>query len=491
MRTLIWTLCLAATAAADVRLAGIFGDDMVLQQGRKIPVWGRADPGEEIKVSFSDQSATTKADRDGRWRVELGPFMIQGGRLLIVEGATNRIEYTHVCVGEVWVCSGQSNMNWPVARANDAKREIEESYSPRLRLYTVPRRVAGEPMEDVAGSWVICGPETVGSFSAVAYYFGRELRELGIPVGLVHASWGGTPAEAWTSPGALEKDPKLHPIVKRWDDALARFPKAQAKFQEAIAAWQKSGRKGRRPRPPLGPKHPHRAGGLYNGMIAPLVDFPVRGVIWYQGESNAARAAEYRTLFPALIRDWRARWKHDGMYFFFVQLANFKFVQVGPVESQWAELREAQRLTLTEPATAMAVTIDIGEARDIHPKNKQEVGRRLALPALALIHGQKVVYSGPMYASHEVRAQRIILRFTHVGGGLRTRDGKPLNGFAIAGADGKYRWARCRIEGDTVVVWALLMRAPKSVRYAWADNPVCNLINKEGLPASPFQTDGS
>ncbi|MHC4670466.1 MAG: sialate O-acetylesterase [Planctomycetota bacterium] len=491
LATLLAVCLLAAAAQAEVTLAGIFGDDMVLQQDAVLAIWGRAAPGERVRVTLAGRTARTEADADGRWRVELGPFRASAGRTLTVAGR-NRITLHRVCIGEVWLCSGQSNMQWPVRRSAHADREIAGARDPRLRLYTVPRHVAGEPREDVQGKWAVCGPETVASFSAVAYFFGRRLRaDLKIPVGLIHASWGGTPAEAWTSRAALEAAPVLRPILERWDRTLAAWPAKRAAHEARLEAWQQQAEAARaagtkpppRPRAPPGPDHPHRASGLFHGMIAPLRPFAIRGVIWYQGESNAGRAEQYQTLFPTLIRDWRRAWGRGDFPFLYVQLANFRAVVTEPGESAWAELRDAQRHALAEPNTAMAVAVDIGEARDIHPKNKQEVGRRLALAAQALAYAgarprqEKVVFSGPLYESHAVRGREVVVRFRHVGGGLAARDGDALRGFAVAGADRRFLRAQARLE------------RPVAVRYAWADNPVCNLINAEGLPASPFRTD--
>jgi sialate O-acetylesterase len=402
----------------------------------------------------------------------------------------NRIVLERVFVGEVWVCSGQSNMAWPVERSDGAAKELAELVNPRLFLYTVRHDVAAAPGRTAGGKWVRASPESVAKFSAVAYYFGKRLGEkLGVPVGLIHSSWGGTPAEAWTRRRTLAGNEVTAPIVTRWDAAIEAYPRKLAEWKAAVAKWEAAGSKGRKPPPPPGPGHPHRASGLYNGMIAPLVPYAIRGAIWYQGESNAGRAEQYRTLFPSMIRDWRDAWGQGDFPFYFVQLANWRAVKPEPAESDWAELREAQALALKEPSTAMAVTIDIGAAGDIHPRNKKDVGERLARPALAHLYGEKIFASGPLYDSHEAKDGRVTIRFRHAEG-LRTRDDAPLKGFAIAGKDRKFRWAQARIEGDTVVLSHPDVAEPASVRYAWADNPVCNLENGAGLPASPFRTDG-
>jgi len=332
----------------------------------------------------------------------------------------------------------------------------------------------------------------------VAYFFGRELhKELNVPVGLIHTSWGGTPAEAWTRREVLEADADFAPILKRYDDAVAKYPQAMEQYKQKLAEWKQAVEKAkaegkkppRRPRAPFGPGNPHAPAGLYNAMIAPLIPYGIQGAIWYQGESNAGRAYQYRTLFPAMIKNWRDDWGRGKFSFLFVQLANFMKTKPEPDESAWAELREAQSMTLALPNTGMAVIIDIGDAVDIHPKNKQDVGKRLALWPLAGIYGKKLVYSGPIYKSMKADGNSIILSFDHAGGGLVAKGDGQLKGFSIAGADRKFVWADAKIEGNTVVVSSEKVSDPVAVRYAWADNPVCNLYNKEGLPATPFRTD--
>jgi sialate O-acetylesterase len=412
--------------------------------------------------------------------------------------ADKTVTLHNVLVGEVWICSGQSNMEFGLSDALNGQQEVAEANYPMIRLLTVPRDVAVQPQPDVKATWVACAPESAGRFSAVGYFFGRDLQQkLGVPVGLIHTSWGGTPVEAWTSRETLEATEEAKPLLERWEKALAAYPEAKKRYDREMAEWKdlaaEAGRDGQpaptQPRAPLGPDSPSLPAGLYNGMIAPLVPYCIRGAIWYQGEANAARAYQYRALFKALIRDWRRAWGQGDFPFVFVQLANFKQAAAQPGESDWAELREAQTMALQLPETGMAVTIDIGDAGNIHPKNKQEVGRRLALAALATAYGQNVIASGPLYESMAVEGNKARLRFKNVGGGLEARGGEPLKGFAIAGADRRFVWAEARIEGQTAVVRSDQVPEPAAVRYAWADNPVCNLYNKEGLPASPFRTD--
>jgi sialate O-acetylesterase len=368
-------------------------------------------------------------------------------------------------------------MQWPLKLTDGAQKELAELNNPRLFLYSVRRFVSGKPLAEAKGKWQRVSPENAANFSAVAYYFGKALRESkAIPIGLIHASWGGTPAESWTTRATLEKHHATRPIVQRWDKVLADHP-------AALAAWRAADKKTRAKRPPVGPRSPHRASGLFNGMIAPVIPYAIKGVIWYQGESNAGRAEQYRTLFPAMIRDWRAAWGQGDFPFLFVQLANFGAMQPQPGESAWAELREAQTLALKEPNTGMAVTIDIGAARDIHPRNKRDVGQRLAMFAMGAFEP-----AGPLFSEAQFHENEVTLQFQW-SEGLRARRDDPLFGFAIAGADKKFYWAHARIEGETVVVSHPRVKKPAAVRYAWADNPHCNLENRSGIPASPFRTD--
>ncbi len=492
MRTLL-LLFLAAPALADVRLASIFAEGMVLQRGAPIPVWGTADPGEEVTVSIGGRSARANADSGGRWRATLEPLEAGRGLELLAAG-WNRLAVRDVRVGEVWVCSGQSNMEWPVNRSAGAEEEAARPADADLRFLVVPHRVSGEPQQEFDARWVEASPTSVPSFSAVALAFGRELRaSLGVPVGLVRATWGGTPAEAWTPRQGLETSEVLRPILERWTKNLAEYPEAMKKFEEQTAHWKEASSKAkaegkaepRAPSAPPGPEHPHRASGLWNGMVAPLVPFAIRGAIWYQGESNASRAEQYATLFPEMIRRWREAWGQGEFPFLFVQLANFR--PGGKADGvTWAELRDAQRRTLTLPHTAMAVTIDIGEPGDIHPRNKTEVGRRLSLAAKARVYGLGAIDSGPLFRSDSVEGDALRLHFDHAKGGLVARGG--LAGFEIAGEDRRFVPAQARIDGETVLLRSPEVPRPVAARYAWADDPPVSLFNKAGLPASSFST---
>lgn len=649
---------------AEVKLPAIFSDHMVLQRSEEVPVWGKAAPGEEVKVSIAGKSASAKAGEDGKWRVvldlsgaEAGPFEMS------VEG-TNKIGVKDVLVGEVWLASGQSNMQWILKNTEGAEEEIAGSTNPMLRQFLVSKIASPEPLEDVQGAWVSASPETSGDFSAVGYYFGKALqKDLKVPVGIVHSSWGGTPSEAWTSLAALESVPDLKEAAERQRAAVAAYPELKAAFVEKMGAWLKeTGREDRGgdaaafagedistegwvpvklpgevraeglpdygvvwvrkeidipsipktnlelllpidgfdsvywngkllkqttyetfaglgdirrrgpfsippsavkagknvlairlfepagpakfsgepkagaeslagtwlakaeyelPAPPSDKPAPvamkivaeprNTAAYLFDGMIAPLVPYAIRGAIWYQGESNAGRAYQYRTAFPLMISDWRKQWNQGDFPFYFCQLANYLPKTSEPGESAWAELREAQTLTLNLPNTGQAILIDIGESADIHPRNKIDVGERLARIALAKDYGKQIVYAGPVYDSAKFGKGRAVLSFKHTDGGLvakplpetydvrtGTKETAPLvrnspesqlEGFAICGADKVWHWADAKIEGDTVIVSSAKVAEPVAVRYAWANNPTCNLYNGAGLPAVPFRTD--
>jgi sialate O-acetylesterase len=495
-------VALGALAQADVKLPAIIGSNMVLQADMKAPIWGWADPGEKVTVTLGDQKAEATADKDGQWQVRLEAMKAGAGPLEMTVAGKNTLKLGNILVGEVWICSGQSNMAMSVKASRDPDKEISEAKYPKIRLFKVANVTSDTPLTDVKGQWEECSPETVPAFSAVGYFFGRDLyKALGAPVGLVHTNWGGTPAEAWTSREGLESEPTLKPISERHQQSLAGYVAAKEDWEKAkdkrMAEWEKAAQKAKAdgkaaPRKPGPPSAPGTGAGrpscLYNGMIAPLIPFGIRGAIWYQGESNAGRPMEYRKLFPAMITDWRKHWGQGEFPFLFVQLANFMARKADPADSNWAALREAQTLTLALPNTGQAVIIDIGDGKDIHPKNKQDVGKRLALAAQAGTYGKDVVYSGPMYESMKVEGDKVRLRFKHVGSGLVAK-GDKLTGFAIAGEDRKFVWADARIDGDTIVVSAKDVARPVAVRYAWADNPDCNLYNKADLPACPLRTD--
>jgi sialate O-acetylesterase len=495
----------ALSLRAEVKLPSLLSDGLVLQQGMKVNIWGTADPGEQVTVSLGDQQASGVAESGGQWKVKLGPLNAGGPFTMTISGK-NTIRLHDVLVGEVWVCSGQSNMEMPVGtnaegwsgNVNNYRDEIARGDHPRLRMFTVRKAVAGKPQQDIKGYWVVASPQTVGEFSAVGYFFGRELLEaLNVPVGMIHSSWGGTPAESWTSRGMLESDPEFKSILEAGTKLLSPYPKAFQDFEQQLGQWRKDSDKAESegapvPAAPTVPddprRNPWRPSGLFNAMLMPLTPYAIRGVIWYQGESNADRPAQYRKLFPAMIRDWRRAWEEGDFPFLFVQLANWGMYNP---HSNWPELREAQLKTLSLPRTGMAVTIDIGDGSDIHPKNKQEVGYRLALAAQAIAYGRDVMYSGPIYESMAVEGEKIRLRFEYVYGGLVAKNSSTWapSGFEIAGDDRKFVDAEAKIDGDTVVVRSEKVPHPVAVRYAWGMNPWCSLYNRAGLPASPFRTD--
>ena len=625
-----------STPATDVTLPVLFTDHMVLQRDTPVAVWGWAAPNGSVTVSINGQRAETRAGADSTWRLALPPMPAGGPHTLTVAGA-DTITLTDVLVGEVWVASGQSNMEWPVQASNDAEAEIQAAAYPNIRLFKVKRTVSYTPQQTVeAEGWHAVMPETIPAFSAVAYFFGRRLhQDLNVPVGLIETAWGGTPAEAWTSGPALMALPDFaeqvanlkagagegeaatfeqqqtawlqrlkdqdrgyeqdHPrwadadfdasawpmmdVPQLWEgaglpgyDGVVWFRKSfdlppawsgqdltlnLAMIDDVDTTWVNGVKVGStrqynthrayavpadvlkpgtntiavrvldtgggggiwgeaadmnlargstmqslagawayqpgiaagpdQPRPPR--RMQNQPTTLYNAMLAPLIPYTIQGAIWYQGESNAGRAYQYRTLFAAMIQDWRNQWNIGDFPFYFVQLANFMEPQQNPVEAQsWPELREAQTMALRLPNTAQAVIIDIGEADDIHPRNKQDVGQRLALAALNQTYGRDVVYSGPAFREMTQESGALRLHFDHIGGGLVARDGE-LKGFAIAGADSQFVWAEAQIDGEAVVVSSPDVPAPIAARYAWADNPVISLFNQEGLPASPFRTD--
>jgi sialate O-acetylesterase len=490
---------LEPAAWAEVVLSPLIGDNMVLQQGMSVPLWGWADPNEKVSVTFGQQSYSAEPDANSRWEVKLSSLKAGGPYELVVAGK-NRLVVRNILIGEVWVCSGQSNMEWNVARSLDPEKEIATADVPDMRLFQVVHQVASRPQtRPLGGPWKVCDARSVPNFSAVAYFFGKKLcQELHVPIGLIWGSNGGTFAEAWTGPQTLAENPAFRPFADNWRKEVADYPGQTEKYTEELKKWLLASAAAEEkhaplPEAPAFPPDPrtsrHRPGGLYNGMIAPLIPFALRGVIWYQGESNAPRAWQYRKVFPAMIADWRRNWGQGDFPFLFVQLADFGQRPAQPGESNWAELREAQVMTLAVPQTAMAVAIDVGECDDIHPANKQAVGQRLALAALAQVYGREVAWSGPIYEGMDVTGNKIRLRFKHAEGGLVTQDNEPVKSLAIAGEDRKFVWAQAKIDGETLLAWHPDVARPVAVRYGWADCPDCNLYNKAGLPASPFRTD--
>jgi sialate O-acetylesterase len=522
---------------ADVKMPAIFGDHMVLQQATKLPVWGTADAGEKVTVTVGSETGSATAGSDGKWTVTLAPLPAGTTPVTMTVAGKNTLTFHDVLVGDVWICSGQSNMEFGLGNAHNAKDEIPQANVPLLRLFLVPKKTSLHPETDIAAApkgtlaaqWVLCTPDNIikvggwNGFSAVGYFFGREIQKTtGRPVGLIGTYWGGTAAQAWTSVEKLAGEPALKHYADllaktqgTYPQALLKFPAIQAAFEASLAKWKKDAgiapdapvtpadlAKAKAaglppaPKPPAPPDGgPNMPSTLYNGMIAPLIPYAIKGAIWYQGESNAGQPVEYKTLFADMITDWRQRWGEGDFPFLFVQLAKYREPNTG-----FAQLRESQLKTLALPNTGMAVAFDIGDQKDIHPKDKIDVGLRLALAAKHVAYGQTLVYSGPIFDKLQVDGSAARVSFTQIGGGLviGTAPWTPagatplpnsnLAGFTIAGADKNWVPADARIDGDSVVVSSPQVAQPVAVRYAFpfAEG---NLYNKDGLPASPFRTD--
>ncbi len=638
---LFFQILIFEMADADISMPHVFSSNMVLQRNLEIPVWGWASPGERITISLGEQKIRTKAEESGKWFVKLEPIEAGGPYEMIIDGK-NEIRFLNVMIGDVWICSGQSNMEWRVVQSNNAEEEIASAKHPNIRLFTVPNKIDKEPQNNTdPAEWVICTPQTIGSFSAVGYFFGRKLKkDLNVPIGLINTTWGGTVSESWTSAESIRNDPDFaekleelrsldmnkaqEEIENEFEIWYQSFRELDAGYNDGVYLWASAGydysswdqmelpglwenlgldgldgvvwfvkeidlsdqdlsagldlnlgpvddsdivwingnkvgetfniyNRNRRyhidtqilkpgintvlvrvedysggggiygdrnqmylesngsklslagtwkfkvginkvppgfPRSDFGPNSYPTL--LYNAMINPLIPYGIKGAIWYQGESNAGRAYQYRRIFPMLITDWRSHWGQGDFPFLFVQLANFMQPKDPPVESTWAELREAQTMTLSLPATGMATIIDIGEADDIHPRNKQDVGIRLALSAYKVAYGKDIVYTGPTYESMNIEGNKVYIKLSNTGSGLEVRDPYGyLKGFTVAGSDKKFYWGKAqKIDDTTVMVYSDKVSEPVAVRYGWADNPHdLNLYNKEGLPANPFRTD--
>jgi sialate O-acetylesterase len=481
---------LSVSAWADVTLPAVLADHMVVQRGLPVHVWGMAAPNEAVSVTFRGETRSATADENGRWSVFLAPGEAGGPFQLNVK-ASNTIALNDVLVGDVWIASGQSNMEFSMTDLVNASSEIAGAEFPKIRLFLVEHKPADYPLENVRSKgWAACTPETVADSSAVAYFFARNLQQkLGVPIGLIESFWGGTPAESWTSLRGLAADASLMPVFAARAKTLAtqsttvlQLEREERQFQLAVEQAKAEGKPipGRQWHPDFAAWAP---AALYNGMIAPVTSFAIRGAIWYQGEANTGpdRAPLYAQLFQTMIRDWRNAWGEGDFPFLFVQIANWNTA----AEDLWPDVRNAQRKALALKNMGMAVTIDIGDAVDIHPKNKQDVGFRLSLAARAIAYGEKIEWSGPLYRQVTPEEHALRVWFEHANG--LVAKGAALTGFEVAGADGKYSAAEAKIDGASVVVSSSSVLTPVSVRYGWAANPTCNLFNKEGLPASPFQ----
>ncbi len=483
---------------AEVKLNGLFTNGAVLQQGIKIPVWGTALPGEAIRVRIAKQDLSTRADKKGKWRISLSS-MSPGGPYLLTISGKNEIRLKNVYVGEVFLCAGQSNMEFPLWLAKESQSAISTSSDPQLHLYIVPHSISAFPSSSVQGVWEAAEPDSVRNFSAIAFYFGRALRKaLKVPVGLIQATVGGAPAQAWTSRIALEAEPLLKQYVSRYESAkivyakeLETYPTLRDKHLKEVEIARLD--KTTAPPAPKSPGDPSASSRspslLFNGMIAPLIPYGISGCIWYQGESNTGDASSYRTLFSTMISNWRNEWKQGDFPFLFVQLAPFLKREDAPTESAWAELREAQRLTSEQVRnTGMTVTTDVGEEGEILPRQKEVVGERLAALARKLIFRHVVEASGPAFRGVLFEGGKGILTFAHAESGLEARNGV-LTGFTIAGEDKIFVKADAGIEEGRVLVSSPKVPNPVAIRYGWADYPTGNLWNKAGFPASPFRTD--
>ncbi|MSU49010.1 MAG: sialate O-acetylesterase [Opitutus sp.] len=527
---ILTALGLALAARAEVTLAPLFTDRAVLQRDKIVPIWGRADVGEKITVTFAGQRRESTPAADGRWIVLLDPLAssTQGTELTVA--GKNTITLRDIVVGEVWLCSGQSNMEFTVearpgwqanSRAANAGAEIAAANFPLIRHVRIAQTVAEMPADTVkTGGWETATPQTVGGFTAVGYFFARDLyQKFGVPVGIVHSSWGGTPVESWMSPAALASDPAFKVVGERWQRTVADFPATQTAYEAKLAEWTQADanaknappakalpptkakgapkadpaaayrewlRKNPRPRAPRGPGDPWTPAGLFNGMINPLLPYALRGALWYQGESNAGRAAEYHALFTAMIKAWRAHSAQGDIPFYWVNLANYSVADTDG--RSFASLREAQTKALALPNTGQAIAIDIGNAKDIHPTNKQEVGRRLALLAKRRVYGMTGDDTGPTFVGATREGATLRVRFAQASGGLVAHE-KPVQALELAGEDRVFHPADGKIDRDMLVVSSPAVRAPVAVRYAWTNAPEANLYNGTGLPAVPFRSD--
>lgn len=483
--------CLAASA--EVKLHRLFNDDMILQRAVDTTLFGTADVGERVTVTAAGKEASTTADATGRWVVKLDTTAAPKDAFEVVVQGTNRRTLRNVLAGDVYLCSGQSNMQMTLSQTERGKEEAATVNFPQIRQFDVPPLSSETPVAELSGwGWSTCTTERAGGFYAVPYYFAKKIHaDVGVPVGLVCSKWSGSVIAAWIRKGAIEAEPAMAPALKRYAAALDVFPAEKPKYDAAQAEWLKNGKKGDAPRAPLGPGHHNAPGGLYNGMIAPLMPLKIKGVLWYQGEQNVweGGAPEYRGALPALITDWRKQWGQGDIPFLIVQLPNFGPRVTEPTRSRWAELREAQASALSLLNTAMAVTIDVGEADNVHPKNKKDVGERLALAALSTIYGKAIESHGPRFERVAFNASVASVHLSNAAG-LSCKSGSAPTGFTIAGEDKRFHAAEASIGPDGLVTLSnASVPRPIAVRYAWADTPDCNLVNAAGLPAQPFRSD--
>ncbi len=482
-------LALLPALRAELKLPAVIGDHMVLQQKQANPIWGWDTPGTKVTVTFAGQTHTATAGADGRWTVKLGAVGANATPQKLTIAGTSKRELADVLVGEVWMCSGQSNMQWSLSQSYNGELEALASKFPNLRLISVPQVGTQELKTDFKGQWESATPETVKSFSAVGFLYGRYLHEiLNVPVGLIDNAWGGSAAEAWVRRTTIENEPRFAALMAatRKREADQQSAKGRADYDAAVAKAKAE----KKNAPPQWLTGNARPGNIFAGVVHPTLGYGMKGVIWYQGESNASRAHEHAELFPFMIEQWRQEWGQGSFPFYWVQLADFKAEKSEPGESDWAELRETQTKTLRLPNTGQAVIIDIGEGRDIHPRNKQDVATRLVRWALARDYGYKISYRSPEFQGVEIAGNKATVTIDCFGSTLRAFDVAEAKGFAVCGADEVWHWATGKvIAPNQVEVSSVQVAAPIAVRYAWADNPVCNLFSADGLPVTPFRSD--
>jgi sialate O-acetylesterase len=487
---------LASAARADLVVPAVFGHNMVIQADAAVAVWGTARPGEVVTVAIAGRTASATAGTNGSWRATLAPLPAGGPHVLTIRGESGTLSFTNVMVGEVWFCGGQSNMEWPLPKTRDGAATIASADHPDIRFFRVPKKPAKEPQADCNGQWQVCSPATAGALSGAGYYFGRELQaRLKVPVGLIVCAWSGAAIESFLALDTLAEHPVLRKKITEHEEyRTTEYPARLRAYQD----WEREARQEKasgkvpppEPRRPKDPDGPERGlCNLYNGMVAPVLPYTIRGITWYQGENNIGNTDEYRALFPLLIRDWRRRWRQGDFPFLFVQVSSIGQPSDQPSDDGWCRIRDSQLAGLGETNTAMVTTMDIGDG-SLHPANKRDVGLRLALTARAVAYGEKnLVCMGPLFAGVTFEGSAAVIRFTHTGAGLEAKGGAPLKGFTMAGADRKFAKAAARIDGDTAIVSCAEIPAPVAVRYGWAGSPDCNLYNRDGLPASPFRTD--
>jgi sialate O-acetylesterase len=488
---------LAAPAAAYVKLPDIFSDGMVLQRGAAVPVWGQAQAGEKITASIAGHAAKATADASGRFSLTL-PAMPAGGPYCLKVTGRNEIVLNDVLIGDVWLCSGQSNMALNLAEAEGGTAAAAQARDKELRFFIVPESILKQAADSRGARWRVCSPEAAAPFSAVGYFFGVELRKkLTVPVGLIQATYGGTPLDAWMSRQVLNRYFNYSSELAKWDRYAINYPKLKRQYAERLIDWRESSRLLKSfglpafapPKPPPNLSMMGHASSLWDSMITGLLPLPIKGVIWNQGEADVGLADRYRVLFPALVEDWRRQWSSKDLPFYFVQLHNWDGPKSKAGRSPIAELREAQQATCVLPHTGMIVTVDLGGAdHSIHYKRKEEVGKRLACAVLACEYGLPCVWQGPVFDVLKIEGDKIRVHFKHTDGGLKTSDGKPPSGFAVAGDDCNFIDAAAAVDGEDVVLSSRITR-PVHVRYAWQNDPQVNLTNGFGLPASPFRTD--